>query len=142
MNDELDTLRAPVPVGVAASPTATPGSALHPAIDARSIVAVPRPTNVRQLDRPAPLRPPDPLGILDPDEPSARVLTASRPRPARRPWLAVVTAATVAACAVGLVVYVGRDDGPSGDGDLVAGASVPADDAQRHGSLDAALLGT
>jgi hypothetical protein len=125
MNDELELIRAPVPVGVAAGEIAD-----RPAIDARAVVTRPRrPASARA----APLRPPDPLGVLDTD--TSRVLQPSEPARGRRRWLvAAVAAAIVAVVAVpALIVGLRGDDEPTSGG-LVASppssAAVPIGTAE------------
>ena len=105
MIDELELVRAPVAVGVAAGPVAD-----HPAIDARAVVARPRRPAPARAAPQQPLRPPDPLGVLDAD--TSRVLQPTEPAGGRRRWLVAAVAAGVVAIAVVPALIAGlRDDG-------------------------------
>ena len=114
MNDEIELVRAPVAVGVAAGPVAD-----HPAIDARAVVARPRRPAFARLAPPQTLRPPDPLGVLDAD--TSRVLQPTEPVGGRRRWLVAAVAAGVVAIAVvpALILGLRGDDEPTSSG-LVA----------------------
>ena len=116
MSDDLDLVRAPVPVGVATGPATA-----HPAIDARTILAPPpRPTRPRATPRPLP---PDPLGVLDTE--TSRVLQPTGAADRRRWPIAAIAAGIVAVAAVPAVIVALGDDGGSGSGDVVAVASAP-----------------
>jgi hypothetical protein len=117
VSDELDVLRPPVRVG---EPADGRGAGDHPPIDARAIITAPQ---RRVPDHPPaqPLRPPDPLGVLDPHD---HVVTPADPPARRSRWLLGAAAVVVALIAVGVAVVAGtRDDDPDAGG-VVAGATA------------------
>jgi hypothetical protein len=115
MTDELDAVRAPVPVGV----DHTFADDGHPLIDARSIIDAPRPrASVRAR------RAPDPLGVLE--DP----VFAPVPRRGGRSRVVIgVAAVVVVLLGVGVAAIVGGGDG--GGRARVAGSATSTTVAAR-----------